>query len=136
MVRAQGFAAMKLGEDGIVHMIWEDTRLAPDLPISDPIHCNAVFPPVEPVACDSTNLYYDIFYARKVPGRAGWSRNFRVSERSSTQDFSFTGDYIDLAANATTLFGIWTDRRDEIFSVFDSEDNVFGSRIIAGGAAP
>jgi hypothetical protein len=80
-------------------------------------------------------LFFDIFYSRRVSGRGGWFSNFRVSEELSIQDFNFAGDYIDLAANDTLLFGIWTDRRHRT-SVFDFEDNVFGSRIIAGGASP
>ncbi len=137
MARAQGYAALKtqygseLFDDSTVHVIFEDTRLAPELPTSDPADCFTA--PLGP--CDSPNLYYDIFYARKPPGQALFFSNFRVSEASSIQDFSFTGDYNDLAANNTLLFAIWTDRRDKT-SMFDFEDDVFGSRIIAGGAAP
>jgi hypothetical protein len=91
--------------------------------------------PSQPGVCNSPNLFYDIFYARTTPGRgAGWFTNFRVSETPSIQDFSFGGDYIDLTANQTLLFSIWTDWRDKL--VFDFEDDVFGSRIIAAGAAP
>ena len=50
-------------------------------------------------------------------------------------DFIFIGDYIGITSNNTTLFGIWTDRRDKL-SLFDFEDDVYGSRIIAGGATP
>jgi hypothetical protein len=58
--------------------------------------------------------------------------NLRVNESSSVQDFIFTGDYTDLAANQTTLFGVWPDRRHQN-SVFSANDNVFGSLIISGG---
>jgi len=50
-------------------------------------------------------------------------------------DFIFIGDYIGITSNNTTLFGIWTDRRDKL-SIFVFEDNVFGSLIISGGATP
>ena len=54
-------------------------------------------------------------------------------------DLFFVGDYIDLAAS-NKLFAVWTDRRDKldqgIFGIFDLEDDVYGSAIIAGGAAP
>jgi hypothetical protein len=134
--RAQGFAALEVepGHGGLLHAIWEDSRLAPDLPISSPSQCFTG--PVASRRCDSPNLYYDIFYASKVPvPNLGWFSNFRVSEALSIQDFDFGGDYIDLAANDTLLFGIWTDRRHRA-SPFELEDNTFGSRIIIGGAAP
>jgi hypothetical protein len=131
--RAQGFPALETQHGGHLHVIWEDSRLAPDLPISTPAQCFSG--PVATRQCNSPNLFFDIFYSRKVSGRGGWFSNFRVSEELSIQDFNFAGDYIDLAANDTLLFGIWTDRRHRT-SVFDFEDNVFGSRIIAGGASP
>ncbi len=116
--RAQGYAALKVGNGGQLHVIWEDHRTSPVVPI--------LFP-------NSSNLYYDIFYSRNTPGQgSGWFSNFRVSEASSINDFVFIGDYNDLAANNTTLFGVWTDRRHQT-SIFAFEDNVFGSRIIAGG---
>jgi hypothetical protein len=135
--RAQGFAAIETqrgGQSSSLHVIWEDSRLSPNFVISTPAQCFTG--PVQTRQCNSPNLFYDIFYARKVPGRGtGWFTNFRVSESSSIQDFDFGGDYTDITANATMLFGVWTDRRDKL-TTFDLEDDVFGSRIIAGGAAP
>jgi hypothetical protein len=129
--RAQGYAALNIRGGGELHVIWEDHRLSPSLPTSTPEDCffNGI--------CNSPNLFYDIFSSTKKG--ASWSRNFRVSDASSISEggpfAGFIGDYIDLAANDTTLFGIWTDRRHQT-SVFALEDNVFGSRIIAGGGAP
>ena len=110
-----------------MHVIWEDTRLAPDLPTSTPEDCFGLG------ICESPNLYYDMFYARMVPGQSTFFKNFRVSEVSSIQDFVFTGDYHDLASNSTLLYGIWTDRRDKL-SIFDYPDDTYGSQIVAGGA--
>jgi hypothetical protein len=112
--KAQGYPALETQHGGgTLHVIWEDHRLS-----------------------STDNLYYDIFYSRKVPGNGvGWSTNFRVSDTSSISDLVFIGDYNDLTANDRLLFGVWTDRRDKI-SIFDLEDDVYGSRIIAGGAAP
>ena len=74
-----------------------------------------------------------MFYSRKAPGKGvGWFSNFMISEATSINDWLFIGDYNDLAANQTTLFAVWTDRRHQT-SIFAYEDNVFGSRIIAGG---
>jgi hypothetical protein len=125
--RAQGYAALSIQGGGELHVIWEDHRLSPSLPTSTFEDCfvNGI--------CNSPNLFYDIFSS--VRKGSGWSRNFRVSDASSINDFLFIGDYNDLAANDTTLFGIWTDRRHQT-SIFAFEDNVFGSRIIAGGGTP
>jgi hypothetical protein len=124
--RAQGFAALKMqrgGGSSTIHVIWEDTRLSPDLAIPPPASCFTGPTPTR--NCDSPNLFYDIFYAKHVPGRGvGWFDNFRLSDTSSIQDFTFSGDYIDLAANDRLLFGIWTDRRDQT-SVFSPDDDIF-----------
>jgi hypothetical protein len=128
--RAQGYAAVAVEPSGHVHVIWEDTRRGPDVPISDPIDCFTA--PAGP--CNSPNMLYDIFYSRKTPGAVGWFGNFRVNDTPSLQDFVFAGDYTDLAVNQNVLFGIWTDRRHSL-SIFSGADNTFGSRIIAGGAS-
>jgi hypothetical protein len=115
LVRAQGFAALETqhgGQSSSVHVIWEDHRLSANVPIAFP---------------ESPNLFYDIFYARKVPGGLAWHPNLRVSDVSSINDFLFVGDYIDLTAN-DKLFGVWTDRKDKR-DIFDLEDDVFGSHI-------
>lgn len=110
---AQGYAALEPqhnGKSSMLHAIWEDHRFTP-----------------------ADNLYYDIFYSRKVPGQGvGWSSNFRVSEVSSINDYIFIGDYNDCAANHTAVFCVWTDRRHQT-TIYAYEDNIFGSRIIPGG---
>jgi hypothetical protein len=138
MERTQGYAALETqhgGQATIVHVIWEDTRLTEQEEIVG-------FPDNL-----SPNLYWDIFYARMTPGRGtGWFDNFRVTEASSLQDWIFTGDYNDLTANQRTLFSIFVDRRDKGLpscyppsgcgpptGIFDFEDDVWGSEIIAGG---
>jgi hypothetical protein len=122
LVRAQGYAALDVeggGQASAVNAMWEDHRLSPEVPI--------VFP-------NSSNLYYDQFSSRKVPGVPGWMENIRVSDMSSIVDFVFIGDYVDLTSS-NKLFGIWTDRRDKA-SIFDFEDDVYGSEITPGGGAP
>jgi len=109
--KAQGYAALVVGNGGQLHAVWEDHRLS-----------------------TQDNLFYDCFYSRKTRG-SDWFSSFRVNEASSMSDFVYIDDYIGITANNTTLFGIWTDRRDKS-SVFDSEDDVYGSLIISGGAAP
>jgi hypothetical protein len=114
MERAQGWATLETqtkNSKTTVSMIWEDHRTSPDLPIEFP---------------NSPNLYYDIFAATKGSGNSGWSKNTRVSDKTSIVDFVFIGDYFDLASNDKLVFGIWTDRRDKT-DIFDFEDDVFGS---------
>jgi len=118
LARAQGYAALETqhgGTESHLNVIWEDHRLSPTVP--------TVFP-------NSSNLRYDMFYARKVPGDS-WSENKRISDLSSISDFLFIGDYNDLTVS-NKLFAVWTDRRHRT-SIFDFEDNVFGTHIIAGG---
>jgi hypothetical protein len=135
--RAQGFPGLVTqhgGQASTVHIVWEDTRLAPDLPVSSIEGC--FFVPVASAVCDSPNLYYDAFYARGGPGQGvGFFTNLRVSEASSIQDFVFGGDYAEIAANNRSVFAIWTDRRHQT-TIFQGADNVVGSRVIAGGGAP
>jgi len=122
LVRAQGYAALDVqhgGQASTLNAMWEDHRLSPTVPIAFP---------------NSSNLYYDQFYSRKVPGAPGWMENLRVSDVSSISDFIFIGDYVDLTSS-NKLFGIWTDRRDKA-SIFDLEDDVYGSEIIPGGGTP
>jgi hypothetical protein len=127
--RAQGYPAINTQHDSTVDVVWYDHRLSPSLPNSTPSQCF-----VQGI-CNSSNLHYDVFYARKVPGQPGFFDNFRVSDTSSLVQFDFIGDYIGLAANETDLFAVWTDRRNRT-SIFQTDNDVFGSRIIAGGATP
>ena len=126
--RAQGFAALNVqhgGAEATLHLVWEDTRLAPNLPTSTPAACFTG--PVETRNCNSPNLYYDVFYARRHPGQGtGWSENVRMSDTLAIQDFTFAGDYIDLAVNDRLVYAIWTNRRDQI-SPFAPDDDIVGS---------
>ena len=127
--RAQGYPAINTQHNGTVDVVWYDHRLSPTLSNSTQFQCF-----VQGI-CNSSNLHYDVFYARKVPGQSGFFDNFRVSDTSSIVQFDFIGDYIGLAANDTDLFAVWTDRRNRT-SIFQTDNDVFGSRIIAGGATP
>ncbi len=104
---AQGFVALDV-KSGKPQATWIDTRL----PTSGAPECNG----------DVENLFYDVFSSTHQGH--GWSSNVRVSGKSSRADFIFIGDYIDLAAAAR--YSVWTDRRDK-FSIFDFEDDVWGS---------
>jgi hypothetical protein len=118
--RAQGYPAIAARDNGTVWLSWEDHRLSPTVPTAFP---------------NSSNLYYDNFVARKVPGQESFFTNLRASDTSSISQFIFIGDYTGIATNSTTEYAVWTDRRNRT-NIFDSNNDVFGSRIIPGGAAP
>jgi hypothetical protein len=108
--QAQGFPTLEtIGR--VPHVIYEDHRLSP-------------FPP-------AANILYDIFYTLRVGDN--WEASSRVTSASSLVDRNFIGDYYDLTAGSSLIFGIWTDRRDKI-SIFDGEDDVWGARINSGSA--
>ena len=107
-VSAQGFAALDV-KSANPQASWLDTRL----PTAAAPECGS----------EVENLFYDIFSSTRQGGR--WSANARVTEESSRTDFIFFGDYIDLTAAAG--YTVWTDRRDKL-SIFDFEDDVWGSR--------
>ena len=119
-VSAQGYAAIEekaegSGQSARPHAAWMDHRLP--LEAASGSEC--------PFGEDVENLEYDIFYSTRQGSR--WSDNVRVSGRASRSDFIFLGDYIDLTATNGSQFAVWTDRRDK-GTVFDLEDNVWGSR--------
>ena len=120
--RAQGFPSIvvrHLGRSSIVDVIWEDTRLSPEVPVPDPP--------------SSSNLYFDIFHARKIPGWGmAWSPNRRVSDVSSLQNTITTGERTSLAANFALLYATWADRRDKT-TVSDEETDIYGSRLSPWG---
>ena len=94
----------------MLHLVWEDTRLAPNLPAF-----NAGGSFGSPQNCDSPNLFYDVFYARRGPGKGtGWSENVPPSDVLAIQDFVFAGDYINLAVNDRLVYAISANRRDRI----------------------
>ena len=128
--RAQGYPGLAVERNGSVHVVWEGTRLAADTPVTPAQAFTCVF--TAPGACDSSNGYYDLFYGQMLPSGL-WLPNLRVSDVSSRQDFTFTGDYTEVAANDTTVFAVWSDRRHTT-NVKYGRDNVFGSRLIAGGS--
>jgi hypothetical protein len=109
--KAQGYAALEVGNGGQLHAMWEDHRLS-----------------------NQDNLFYDCYYSRKTPG-SDWFSSFRANEASSMSDFVYIGDYFGITENDTMLFGIWTDRRDKSI-IFDLEDDLYGSLIIFSGTAP
>jgi hypothetical protein len=109
--KAQGYAALAVGNGDRLHLIWEDHRRS---------------------AID--NRYYGIFASQKPPG-TGWFPSYRFNEAPSLGSDLFIGDYIDLTANASTLFGLWTDRR-HLMDVASADGNAVGSRGISGGGAP
>jgi hypothetical protein len=116
--RAQGFASLaarRHGRTTAVEAVWEDTRLAPDLPPGVP---------------QAQLSLYDIFHARLELGRgATWSANVRVTDTSSTQSQTSAAGRTSVAANDSgVIFAAWIDRRAAV-SPSDAASDVYGSRI-------
>jgi hypothetical protein len=119
---AQGYVALEVRGNGELIALWEDHRLSREASFTSSNFS------------ESSNLFYDCFSALRL-NSSSWLSNFRVSEESSMSDFIYVGDYIDITSSNTSVFGIWTDRRDKS-SIFDFEDAVYGARIIIGGGLP
>ncbi|HEY3247210.1 MAG TPA: hypothetical protein VGK88_02810 [bacterium] len=131
--RAQGNAVLATEEEGekiTLHAVWEDHRLSP---------------PVSTEGCpDSSNLKYDIFYARidhveKMskpvnPKEITWSINYRVSDISSTNAaaLSISPPGLDKLAHGPDLYAIWTDRRAAT-SIYYEDNDTYVSRVAKKG---
>ena len=75
--------------NGLVSLVWLDRRL------------------------DPANVDYDAFYTNTFDG-VTFSPNIRVSSVTSVLgNLDYIGDYIGLAATGTSVFPVWTDRRDK-----------------------
>lgn len=75
------------------------------------------------------NSLYGIYYARKVPGAASFSKEQMVSDTPSLSSNLIGGEYNGLAVNGSTIFAVWTDRRVDS-SIWDYNNDVYGSRVI------
>jgi hypothetical protein len=119
--RAQGFPSIVVrhrGRSSLIDVVWEDTRLSPEVPVPDPP--------------SSSNLYYDIFHSHKTSRRhSRWSANHRISDASSLQNTITTGERTSLAANDYLRYATWADRRDKA-TVTDEETDIYGSRLSTG----
>lgn len=108
-------ATQRCGAFTVLHLVWEDPRLRP---MADCF--NDGF---------ARDCYWDVFYARKVAkSGAGWSKNVRVSGKSSLTG----GDGAlspDVAASQGRAFAVWADRRD-------GETDAYGSEILSGVTCP
>lgn len=109
--------AQRCGDVTLLHLIWVDTR-------NDPIP-------------DETGTY-DVYYAQKAakPG-ANWSKNVRVSNVSSQYAAVFDPPpgRTDLAVTGRLPLAVWTDRRNAQ-NIQDTNDDIFGSRILTGRTCP
>lgn len=110
----QGFPTItskKLGNENILVVAWEDDR-----------HSEEIGEP---------NLIYDM-YSATIDENSNISPNKRVSDVSSTSDFTFIADYFDVSVHRSvgekSAYVIWTDRRDKS-DIFDPEDDVAMDKI-------
>ena len=97
---AQFFPWIDVSPDGVAHIAWGDTRLAP------------------------RGLGYDVFYASFANGTV--SPNYRVSDYTTSMLYTggFIGDYFNLAATSENVHVVWTDGR-RYLSVLDTPVPVY-----------
>ncbi len=84
----QFFPWLDVDSDGLVHIIWGDTRNDPQ------------------------GIAFDVYYARYTPWE-GLSFNVRVSDYTNNPlfGFNFQGDYFNVAAEGGRIYAAWTDNR-------------------------
>ncbi|MCE4610838.1 MAG: exo-alpha-sialidase [Desulfurococcales archaeon] len=106
----QFFPWLDVDEEGVVHIMWGDTRLDPDM------------------------FGYDIFYARYAP-EEGLTPNVRVSDYTANGFLAFfLGDYFNLAAAGGNVYAVWTDVREAIkerggFTFIFADSSIYFARL-------
>lgn len=105
----QGFATItskQIGRNSILIVAWEDDRNS--------------------IETGEPNSIYDI-YSATIDKYGKISPNKRLSDASSTSDFTFIADYFDVSVHRSVsqspAYVVWTDRRDKT-TIFDPEDDV------------
>ena len=99
----QFFPWLAVGPDGVVHVVWYDTRSVYDGP---------------------TNAEINLFYTSSSDGGDTWSANKRVSAQgfvpNSGDQFggAFIGDYNGIAATTAAAHPVWTGYRGQDQDIF------------------
>jgi hypothetical protein len=109
----------KCGASTVLHLVWEDARLRPKADCYNDGY--------------SYDCYWDVFYARKIAkSGASWSKNVRVSGKSSLTGLDM---YPDVAASQGRAVAVWNDRRDKT-DPYDYESDAYASGILSGVSCP
>jgi hypothetical protein len=109
------------GSYGVVNVVWQDPR-----------HSPAATPA----------RFSDVYFAQKVALTGyGWSRNTRLSNRSSLAEMRSDSDVYSInmrsrvAASGASIVAAWTDRRDKT-NIDDRETDIYSSRVVTGVSCP
>jgi hypothetical protein len=115
---------------GVLSVLWYDSRSEPAFTASGPV--TGQCPPGATTGTGCTGM--DVFYNQASTTAAG-ALSFGTEVQVTDQSFNpnlygsikaitpFIGDYVSLAANATTAFAAWTDNRDVNPTANAAEDN-------------
>jgi hypothetical protein len=104
---------------GVLSVLWYDSRTEPAFTASGPVTGQCPSGATTGTGCTGMDVYYN-----QASTTAGGALSFGTEVRVTDQSFNpnlygsikaitpFIGDYVGLAANATTAFAVWTDNRD------------------------
>jgi hypothetical protein len=104
---------------GILSVTWYDSRSEPAFTPAGPVSGQCPAGATTQTACTGMDVYYDQA-STTAAGPLAFGMDLRVTDHSFNPNTygsikaitPFIGDYIGLAANATTAFAAWTDNRD------------------------
>ncbi|MDQ2807146.1 MAG: glycoside hydrolase, partial [Chloroflexota bacterium] len=116
MVRQQAEPWVTSSPNGLFHAIWYDER-----------------------EDSSANIVFNIYYAQSSDGGATWSANIKASDATTDLNIGIptgsgwngaAGDYINLAATDTDIYGVWTDTRS------GTNEDIYSLHGVFGGSTP
>ena len=116
VVRHQAEPWITTSPNGLFHAIWYDER-----------------------EDSSAAIIFNIYYSQSSDGGATWSTNVKASDATTDLNIGIpagsgwngaAGDYINLAATDTDIYGVWTDTRN------GTNEDVYTFRGQLGGGTP
>jgi hypothetical protein len=104
---------------GELSVIWYDSRSEPAFTASGPVTGQCPSGATTGAGCTGMDVYYNQA-ATAAAGPLAFGSELRVTDQSFNPNLwgsikaitPFIGDYIGLAADATTAYAVWTDNRD------------------------
>jgi hypothetical protein len=116
---------------GVLSVIWYDSRSEPHFTASGPVSGQCPAGATTQVDCTGMEVFYDQA-STTAPGPLAFGTDLAVTDDSFNPNTygsikaitPFIGDYISLAASATTAFAVWTDNRDVNPTLNAEEDAV------------
>jgi hypothetical protein len=104
---------------GVLSVLWYDSRSEPSFTASGPVSGQCPAGATTGTGCTGMDVFYDQA-STTASGPLSFGTDVRVTDQSFNPNLygsikaitPFIGDYVGLAANATTAFATWTDNRD------------------------